>query len=337
MRYIGVDLHSNNFMVCVLCDNEEPSFKQYSLAELEAFKEFLNLEDRIAVEATSTTRFFCNQVAPLVAECVVVNPSQFEVIKKSFKKTDKNDALNLARFLSMGQLPSSRTKNELQAEVNSLATTRDKFVKLRTILLNKIHAHLKGNGYPSRKEAYDHPANLKKVLDLTWSAAVRIELEVIVNEILNLTGGITKLEKEISERGAEMEGSENLNSIKGIGKYSAAVLLSVIGDVNDFADEDKLASYFGIVPRVSNSNQTEHHGSITKCGSKLARTVLVQCTLTAKRFSPYLKQYYERIKARRGSSKAIIATARKFLGIIYRTLKYKWVFSDFPNFVLAEQ
>ena len=243
MRYIGVDLHSNNFMVCVLSENEEPSFKQYPLAALEAFKELLDSEDQIAVEATSTTRFFYNQVVSLVAECVVVNPSQFEVIKKSFKKTDKNDALNLARFLSMGQLPSSRMKNELQAEVNSLATTRDKFVKLRTILLNKIHAHLKGSGYPSRKEAYDHPANLKKVLELNWSTAVRIELEVIVNEILNLTSGITKLEKEISERGAEIEGYENLNSIKGIGKYSAAVLLSVIGDVNDFADEDKLASY----------------------------------------------------------------------------------------------
>jgi transposase len=337
MRYIGVDLHSNNFTVCVLSENEEPTFKKYELAELEAFKEFLDLKDRIAVEATGTTRFFYNQVFALVAECVVVNPSRFEIIKKSYKKTDKNDALNLARFLSNGELPSSRMKDEFQAEVNSLATTRDKFVKLRTILLNKIHSHLKGNGYPSRKEAYDHPANLKKVLNLNWSAAVRIELEVIVNEILSLTDGITKLEKEISERGSEIKGYENLISIKGIGNYSAAVLLSVIGDINDFADEDKLASYFGIVPRVANSNQTQHHGSITKRGSKLARTVLVQCTLTAKRFSPYLKQYYERIKTRRGSSKAIIATARKFLGIIYRTLKYQWVFSDFPNFVLAEQ
>jgi transposase len=79
------------------------------------------------------------------------------------------------------------------------------------------------------------------------------------------------------------------------------------------------------VPRVSNSNETQHHGIITKRGSKLARTVLVQCSLTAKRFSPYLKQHYERIKTRRGSSKAIIATARKFLGIIYRTLKYETV------------
>jgi hypothetical protein len=39
----------------------------------------------------------------------------------------------------------------------------------------------------------------------------------------------------------------------------------------------------------------------------------------------------------RGTGKAIIALARKFLGIIYRTLKNKWVFEDFPNFVLAEE
>jgi len=39
---------------------------------------------------------------------------------------------------------------------------------------------------------------------------------------------------------------------------------------------------------------------------------------------------------KKGSGKAIIATAHKFLGIIYRTLKNNWVFADFPNYVLAE-
>ncbi len=270
MRYLGVDLHSNNFMVCILLENGEQVFKRYKISELAKFKEYLNGEDHLAVEATGNIRFFYTQVASLVAECVVVNPSQFEIIKKSFKKTDKNDSEALARFLSKGLLPSSRMKDELHAEVNSLASTGDKLVKLRTTLLNKIHAHLKAAGYESRKEAYDHPANLKKVLSLNWSAAVQIELEVIINQILSLTDGITRLEKEIAERGSEIDGYANLNSIKGIGNYSAAVLLSVIGDVNDFADEDKLASYFGIVPRVSNSNQTQHHGGITKRGSRVS-------------------------------------------------------------------
>jgi len=69
---------------------------------------------------------------------------------------------------------------------------------------------------------------------------------------------------------------------------------------------------------------------------KLGRTTLVQCAWIAQRYSPYLKNYYERKKSR-GTGKAIIALARKLLGIIYRTLKNRWVFEDFPNFVLAEE
>jgi transposase len=110
--------------------------------------------------------------------------------------------------------------------------------------------------------------------------------------------------------------------------------LSAIVNFNDFADEGKLASYFGLVPKVSNSNETERHGRITKQGNKLARTTLVQCALIAKRYSPYLSQFYNRIQAKRGSGKAIVATAKKLLGIIYHTLKNGWIFEDFPNFVL---
>ena len=151
-----------------------------------------------------------------------------------------------------------------------------------------------------------------------------------------MSGGIKRLDEEIAAEGGKLTGFANLVSIKGIGAKSAALLLAVIGAVEDFADENKLASYFGIVPRVSNSNETVNHGRITKRGSRLGRTTLVQCTLVAVRYSPYLKSYYERLKARRGSGKAVIATARKFLGIIYHTLKNNWVFADFPNFVLAE-
>jgi len=49
-----------------------------------------------------------------------------------------------------------------------------------------------------------------------------------------------------------------------------------------------------------------------------------------------LDRFYERIRARRGTGKAIIALARKFLGVIYHTLKNNWIFEDFPNFVLAK-
>jgi transposase len=295
MHHIGTDLHSNNFTVCLLDEHGEQTFNRYELKEIDVFKAALLPTDHLAVEATTNTRFFYNQVSPFVDRCVVVNPSQFEVIKRSVSKTDKNDARMLAQFLSKGLLPEARMKSQAQAELSSLANTRDKLVKLRTSLINKIHATLKSHGLESRKEAYSCEAGLKQVLKLQLTACVRLELEVIVSQIRSLNEGVGKLDRQITEEGAKLEGCENLMSIKGIGIKSAAIFLSIIGDINDFESEDKLASYFSIVPRVSNSNQTQHHGAITKRGTKLGRTILVQCTLTAKRYSPYLQKYYERI------------------------------------------
>lgn len=90
------------------------------------------------------------------------------------------------------------------------------------------------------------------------------------------------------------------------------------------------------MPRVNNSNETERSGRITKRGNNLVRTTLVQCSLIAVRYSPYLKTFYERVKDKRGTGKAIIALAKKFLGIIYQILRNDWVFDDFPNFLLAK-
>jgi transposase len=267
---------------------------------------------------------------------VVVNPNQFEVIRKSVKKTDRHDARTLALFLSKDMLPESRLKQPAHAQLNSVAQRRDKLVKLRTTLINKIHALHVAAGIKSKKSSFSSRKGLRTALGRSWDQLTRVELEVMVAQIGSLNAGIKQLEQQLSESGRQLAGHRNLVSIKGIGEKSAAILLSVIGDVSDFAGEDKLASYFGLVPRVANSNETINHGRITKRGSKLGRTTLVQCTLIAVRYSPYLKNFYARIRAKKSAGKAIIATARKLLGIIYRTLKYNWVFADFPNFVLAE-
>ena len=87
-------------------------------------------------------------------------------------------------------------------------------------------------------------------------------------------------EKPTAVEGSKLEGHKGPSSINGIGKITEAILLSVIGDVNDFADEGHLASCFGIVPRVSNSNETEHSGRIHKRGTKLGRTALVAEAMT---------------------------------------------------------
>ena len=58
-------------------------------------------------------------------------------------------------------------------------------------------------------------------------------------------------------------------------------------------------------------------------------------TLIAIRYNGYLRSFYNRLKTKKGSGKAIIATARKMPEIIYDTLMNEWVFEDFNNFVLA--
>ena len=335
-RHIGIDLHRNQFTCCVRLENGRNYLTEWRLEELPRFVKKLRPSDEIAVEVTGNTRLFYEAVAPYVKRVVAVDPNQFKVISHSVKKTDPNDARNLALYLEKDLLPEVRMKDKTQAQLASLTQTRDTLVKLRTSLKNKVNNILSAHGINLEKEALSSEKKLREILAMKFDPMVGIELKIIVDQIRSLNQSIAELEKTIADEGSKLEGHKNLTSIKGIGPLSGSILLSVIGDINDFAEEGKLAAYFGIVPRVSKSNETERTGRITKRGSKLGRTALVQCALIAQRYSPYLKRYYEQVKARRGTGKAIIALARKLLGIVYRTLKNKWVFEDFPNFVLAE-
>lgn len=336
-RWLGVDLHRNGFTCCIRLETGRNYLSQWKLEDLESFVKKLRRSDEVAVEVTGNTRLFYQAVAPQVKRVVVVDANQFRVIAQSVKKTDPNDARNLALYLEKELLPEVRMKDPQRAQIASLTQTRDTLVKLRTALKNKVNNLASAQGINLSKESLASEKGLAAVLNFRFDPLVELELKIIVEQIRSLNRSIAELEETISREGQKLEGHSNLTSIKGIGKLSSSILLSIIGDVNDFAEEGKLAAYFGIVPRISHSNQTQHSGRITKRGTKLGRTTLVQCALIAQRYSPYLKNYYEKVKQRRGTGKAIIALARKFLGIIYRTLKYKWVFQDFPNFVLAQQ
>jgi len=333
MRSIGVDLHKTSFQCCYLTESQT-EFKKFSSSELEVFKKDLRQTDRIAVESTGNSRWFSNQVKDKVSEVIVVNPGQFKVIVNSSKKTDKADAELLAFYLSKEMLPEVVMKDEYSSQIKSLCNTRDKLVKLRTSLKNKIHNILLAHGIISKREDFSSEKGLQKAQSYALGEVAEVELDVIVAQIRHLNEGIKKLDREIESKGKQLKGYRNITSIKGIGPKSGTILLSVIGDIDRFPSQKRLDAYFGIVPRVRNSNDTIHHGHITKQGSKLGRTTLVQCTLVAIRYSPYLRDFYLRLKTKKGSGKAIIATARKLLGIIYQTLKNDWIFEDFPNFVL---
>lgn len=337
MSYVGVDLHTNSFTICRLEADGNEVFETFQLcaADLQRFCLSLSADDEIAVEATGNSIYFRDEVVSCVGRVVVVNPGQFQVIRKSVSKTDKNDARALAFFLSKDMLPETRLKSKAHSQLASITHTRDLLVKQRTRLLNKINALFNRQGIKIRREAFTSKRALVKLDMEPFSNLEQIEIGIIRDQALSLTAAIKELDRHIENYAETLNGYAGLTSIKGIGARSAAIFLSAIGDVADFDSEDKLAAYFGIVPRVSQSNDTDHRGRITKRGNKLVRTTLVQCTLVAIRYSGYLNSYYRRIKTRRGAGKAIIATARKFLKIIFDTLKNNWVFEDFTKFKLA--
>jgi YD repeat-containing protein len=105
--------------------------------------------------------------------------------------------------------------------------------------------------------AYSSERGLERVLAVeAFGEITRVEAEVVVSQIRSLNQSIRRLDEEIGRQGPKLEGHDSLTSIKGVGTRSAVTLLSVIGKVEDFADENKLASYFGIVPVVKQSNET---------------------------------------------------------------------------------
>src|SRR5581483_10105221 len=172
MRSIGVDLHSNSLTACYLSQAGAEQLATWGLSDLTKFLATLRPDDQVAVEATGNTRWFSQQLQPHVRRVVIVDPNQFEVIRRSVRKTDKHDARALAQFLQKDLLPGARLRSELAAEITSLAETRD-----------KLHALHRGRGVPSRKSEFLSEKGLRRALERDWGVTTRVEVEVIVSQL----------------------------------------------------------------------------------------------------------------------------------------------------------
>lgn len=331
MKYIGIDLHTNSFTACYVAEDKQKRIETFRLQDSSHWERFMNSleeEDEFVLEATGNSCFFRDQVSPYASR-VVIAPWQFEVIRRSIKETDKHDARTIAFFLSKDMLPETRLKKADHTQLAPLIQTREQLVRLRVSLINKVHSLFNCRGIKIKKEKLTTQKGFEKSVKAhPWDALEQTKIDVITEQLESLRKSLQKLEKEITSFAATLRGFKNLISIKGIGALSAAILLLTIGDIADFGKIGKLAAYLGIVPRVSQSNDQHLVGRITKRGSKIARKTMVQCTLVAKKYSPYLHSFYQYIKERRGGGKAIIATARKFLNTIFYTLKNNRVFED---------
>lgn len=325
MRYIGVDLHKTNFVVCFLSDDEQSKTETFTLdhAGLSRFKRRLNREDKLAVEASANTFYFCRQIKDRVAEVVVVDTYRFAVIARSKKKTDKNDAAALARFLKLGYLPSVPMPTEQIEQLRHLFQARESMVRMLTQLKNMAHAALVRSGHAYGRAAFNSKRARARLLTLDQlTAADRLVIEMAIRQMRQVEDEVSRLEDEIIERGKGLAGLKRVLQIHGLNLIAAIGLLVEIGQIELFETSKQLVAYAGLATSVRQSNETTRRGKITKQGRKRLRTICIRAVLSmVKRTKTPLMEFYEQKKREKGAGKAICATARKLLVIVFVMLK----------------
>ena len=109
----------------------------------------------------------------------------------------------------------------------------------------------------------------------------------------------------------------------GGGTYSTLAIVSRIGSIERFASPRSLANYFGLTPGCRNSGEaTDRLGSITKEGSSMVRFITGQMVLHVLKKDPWMRQWYRRIRRRRGSKIARVAVMRRLVTIFWHILTH---------------
>jgi transposase len=335
MRHIGVDLHKTNFVACFINADDTHQIETYPLTRdgLARFTRQLNVQDEVAVEATQNVHYFYDQVKAHVSRVAVVDTYRFGVIAKSKKKTDKADASALARFLKLGWLPEVPVPSEQVRTLRQLVQARETLVSMRTKLKNMAHAAFSRNGIALTRAAFASRLSRARLMSRDdLPAADLLVLRACLRQVEQLDAEVKVIEEEVMRRGKSLRGVRRLLQVHGLNLLSAISLLAEIGDISLFETSKQLVSYAGLATSTKQSSETVRHGGITKRGRKRLRTVCIQAVLAmVNRTETPLMSFYQKKKREKGAGKAICATARKLLTIIFVMLKKEldyWYLED---------
>jgi transposase len=325
VRHIGVDPHKTNFVACFIGADDTRSIETYPLTRegLALFKRRLRSADEVAVEATQNVHYFYDQVKGHVSRVVVVDTYRFGVVAKSKKKTDKADATALARFLKLGWLPEVPVPSEQVRTLRQLLQARETLVSMRTQLKNMAHAAFSRNGIALTRTAFASAAGRARLASRgDLPEADLLVLRAALRQIEQLNAEIKAVEEEVTRRGRGLKGLRRLLQVHGLNLLSAVSLLAEVGDIALFDTSKQLVSYAGLATSTRQSSETTRRGGITKRGRKRLRTVVIQAVLAmVNRTDTPLMEFYRKKKREKGAGKAICATARKLLTIIFVLLK----------------
>lgn len=331
MRYIGVDIHLDNFVASFLNartnENAIITFP-YDDEGLLRFINKIDCTDRIAIEACGYSRHFIRMVRPLVADLCMVAPTKFSLIAKSMKKTDKNDAIALAQGMKDGILPRARIRSEVSQQIKNLLNIRGAIVKQRVNIGRQLHSVLSQAGIAHNSTKFQTQSFRDNFNKQRLQIGDQVVCRAIFDGYDTAHQQIKYIDQKIDELLNALDGKESLLSVPSLGLISCAHLLSHIDGIDDFDSPKKLAAYIGIVPRVRSSNKKKGLGPITRSGNKRVRSALVLVAFRITKYNESLQRFYKALAHRSSPKGARVAVARKLIVLIYFLLKSGHVLED---------
>jgi transposase len=162
--------------------------------------------------------------------------------------------------------------------------------------------------------------------------AYRLQVRYACEDLTLLRRRLRTLERDIEKTLQDHEVGTLLTTIEGIGPQTAARLVAELEPAR-FRSAAALAAYVGVVPALRQSGKrTPTRGGLTAIGHAGVRAKLWMPTLTAVRTNPWLRAYYQRLRARGKLPKvALVAAMRKLLIAVYYVAKHRRPFIAAPT------
>jgi transposase len=212
--------------------------------------------------------------------CLVVAPSRIPKKPGDRVKTDRRDAVQLARLLRSGDLDPVYVPSIDDEAIRDLSRAREdtlhdlKAVKLR---LKSFLLRL-GIRYTGKANWNDaHLRYLAKVVCPT--AEQQIVFQESLRAVTEQTERLHRLEVELAERILTWRLHplvEALQALRGVQQTVAVTTVAELGDLSRFDHPRQLAAYLGLVPSEHSSGGKRRQGSITKAGNGHARRALIE-------------------------------------------------------------
>lgn len=316
--YVGMDVHKETISIAVYEDSSQLPYSETVLKNnsVDIKKYFNNLLNKNHIiiscyEAGPTGFTLYRQLREMGITCSVVAPSMLPKKPGDRIKTDRKDAIILARALRNQEVTPIHVPTLSNEAARDYLRMYDDFKgELKRHKQHLLHFLLRiGKIYPGKttwtREHYSWLVNLefnsrinKSTFDEYFSAVC--ESEEKIHRIMDNI-------EEIATTKDYAANVSNLRCFKGISTITALSFLVEIGDFRRFSNAKSFMSYLGLVPSEYSSGCSRSVGSITKAGNKKLRRLLIEAGWHYRTYRPTKK-----LMMKRKNQKAeIIAYANK--------------------------